>query len=185
MDDATRYVLTVMCIDRVGVVARVARAVEDLDGNIEELQQTVLQGYFVLTFMATFGGSPSAEAVAAHLAETGEDGEFVVSVLPRRESSLPPAAAGEPFVLTILGRDAPGILKKLTAYLADRRINLERLTSHSEGGNFLITGWLTIPPRSDIPGVRLDLAEILADREASVTLMHNDIFEATGRVDMA
>jgi predicted amino acid-binding ACT domain protein len=182
---ATRYVLSVMCEDKVGVVARLARAVERLDGNIEELHQGVLQGYFVLTFAATFRGGPSAGAVQSALAGAGEAGEFVVSVLPRREAALPPAGEGQLFVLAVEGTDAPGILGKLTACLADRGVNIEDLDSRSAGGAFTITARLTVPPGQSVSALRLDLDEILAACAPTVTLMHEDIFNATSRVEMA
>ncbi|MFW5858314.1 MAG: ACT domain-containing protein [Planctomycetota bacterium] len=72
MADATRYVLSVMCEDRVGLVSRLARAVERLHGNIEELHQGVVQGYFVLNFMATFPEAATAEAVTRSLEAAGE-----------------------------------------------------------------------------------------------------------------
>jgi len=183
MADATRYVLSVMCEDRVGLVSRLACAVERLHGNIEELHQGVVQGYFVLNFMATFPEAATAEAVTRSLEAAGEGREVVVSALPRREAGPPPAAEGTAFLLTVTGCDAPGILGKLTASLADRGINIEDLTSLSDDGRFTITARLTVPAGADIATIRLDLAEILGDAGAEVALMHEDIFRATSRVD--
>lgn len=184
MSTPTRYALTVMCVDKVGVVARLTRVIDELGGNIEELYQGVLQGYFVITLMATFTDSPSAEAVSTAIEAAGAPGEFVVSILPRREDALPPVATGAAFVLTIEGQDERGILRRLTTYLADRHTNIEDLSSHTEGDRFTVIARLTVPEGMDIPALRMDLAEILQATTAQVTLMHESIFHATNRVSL-
>jgi predicted amino acid-binding ACT domain protein len=68
--------------------------------------------------------------------------------------------------------------------LADRRINIEDLTSRSTDGRFVITAQVTIPESADIRSTRLDLAEILAENQVTVSLMHEDIFAATNRITM-
>ncbi|MBN1257731.1 MAG: hypothetical protein JXA52_08505 [Planctomycetes bacterium] len=184
MPEVTRYVLSVMCEDKVGVVSHLAHSVEKLQGNIETLHQSVLQGYFVINFIASFTGSPTAEEIASFIQTSGTDNDFIVGVLPRREAPLPPATSGAGFVLTIVGNDAPGIFGKITACLADRQINIEDLTSQAHDDKFIITARLTIPEELSIPAVRMDLVEILSPCDATVTLMHEDIFNATSRVGM-
>jgi glycine cleavage system transcriptional repressor len=180
---ASRYVLSVMCEDKVGLVARITGAVGDLGGNIEELRQGVVQGYFVFTMIAAFPPDTTSHAVRSSLESLDGLGDFVVGILPQRQD-VPPAAVGGTFVLTITGQDSPKILTKITSYLADRRINIEDLTSRSTEGRFVIIAQVTIPESTDIRSTRLDLAEILVENQVTVSLMHEDIFAATNRITM-
>jgi len=180
----TRYALSVMCQDKVGLVARLTGAVYGLGGNIEVLHQGVLQGYFVFMLMVTFPDGLDADGIRKAIESAGAPGEFVVSLLPRQDQTPAPAATGSTFVLTLSGEDSPGILKKITAYLGDQRINIEGLAAETKAGRCLITARLTIPALVDVRAARLDLAEIFKQEQVQISLMHEDIFAATSRIEM-
>lgn len=180
----THYAITVLCEDRVGLVARFTGAITRLGGNIEDLEQTVRLGYFTITLMATFDQGHDAKLVKAELEKTGKTETLAVSVLPRQNDPGPPPVQGEPFVLIVSGRDAPGIFTAVTSCLAERTINVENLICRTGNGLFTITGDLTVPEEVDIKALRLNIMEILAVREVNVTLMHGDIFAATNQISM-
>jgi predicted amino acid-binding ACT domain protein len=181
-----RFALSVMCEDQVGLVARLTERVSSVGGQIEVLHQGVLQGCFVFTLLVVFDRKLSAAEVGQAVEAAGSPGEFVVSVMPRTPEPPVPAATGLPFILTIRGEsdDASLILKKTTAYLADRHINIEGLTCEPGAGRTVITARLTIPEAVDIRASRLDLQEILKGEEAAVSMVHQDIFAATSRIEM-
>lgn len=183
MPSPSRYAVTVMCEDQVGLVARITTAVFERDGNVEQLYQGVLQGYFVITALVTYPDAITEEEVRKELAAVSGGTRMEVSVLPRKES-VPAAGSGAPFVLTLTGRDRTGILKKTTAFLADRGVNIEDLSSRVDSGDFAIIAHLTVPELQPVHALRLDLAEIHAESGIRVTLMHEDIFRATSRIDM-
>jgi len=190
LKNTTRYAITVICEDRVGLVGRFTGAITRLGGNIEVLDQNVRLGYFVITLMATFETGVTAEAVHMGLEEIDDAGTPAISVLPRREASIPPAGNGAPFVLAVAGIDVPGNFSMVTTCLAKHKINVESLAcrTHAQGplkeNRFTIIGELTVPHGVNIKAVRLELTQLLADREVKVTLMHSDIFDATNRIPM-
>ena len=179
-----QYAITVLCEDRVGLVACFTGAITRLGGNIEDLEQSVRLGYFTITLMATFEEGRDAKLVQAELEKSGETKTLAVSVLPRQNDPGPPSVEGEPFVLIVSGRDAPGIFTAVTTCLAEKTINVENLTCRTGNGLFTITGGLTVPEAVDIKALRSDIMKILADREVNVTLMHGDIFAATNQISM-
>jgi predicted amino acid-binding ACT domain protein len=184
LDNTTRYAITVVCEDRVGLVGRFTGTVTRLGGNIEMLDQNVRMGYFVITLMATFETGATADAVRVGLEKIDDAGALAVTVLPRREAPTPPAEQGAPFVLAMGGIDVPGNFSMVTTCLAKHRINVESLVCRTEGHRFTIIGDITVPHDADIKAVRTELSQLLADRKVKVTLMHADIFEATNRISM-
>ncbi len=180
----THYAITVLCEDRVGLVARFTGAVTRLGGNIEDLEQSVRLGYFTITLMATFTQGQDAGMLQAELEKSGGTETMAVSVLPRKEDPGPPPVEGEPFVLIVSGKDAPGIFTAVTASLAEKTINVENLICRTGNDLFTITGDLTVPEEVDIKALRSNIMEILAERNVNVTLMHGDIFAATNQIPM-
>lgn len=80
------------------------------------------------------------------------------------------------------GRDQPGILARITAYLASRGINIEDLAAHTEGGRFLVMGEVTMPHAQDVRQVHIDLQALLPTGDSSVTLQHINVFIATTEI---
>ena len=48
------YIISVMSHDRIGIIADVTAAIKTLHGNLEDLSQTVLRGYFSMILLARF-----------------------------------------------------------------------------------------------------------------------------------
>ena len=180
------YMISIMCEDTVGLVAKATGAIAELGGNIEEMYQGVLRGYFVLNLLISFDSPQPPEPLRKALDAIGADGlDFVVGILPRPEAELPPKMQGSIFILSIQGRDEPAILKRVTSYLAGRHINIEDISSWSGRDQYVITAQLTIPEEADPSVIRLDLAEILGKAADSVQLLHQDVFAATNRISMS
>lgn len=186
MSKLSRFALSVMCRDSVGLVARLTECVSRLGGEIEVLHQEVLQGCFVFNLLAEFPDGVDAEKTRAAIESAGAAGEFVVSLLPRSEKVAAPAQTGASFILTVLSEreDVAGILQKVTGYLSDHRINIEGLSCEPRQGRSVMTARLTIPENVDVRALRLDMGEILKADEVSVSLVHEDIFGATSRIEM-
>ena len=140
MKNTTRYAITVICEDRVGLVGRFTGAITRLGGNIEVLDQNVRLGYFVITLMATFKTGVTAEAVHMGLKKIDDAGTPAISVLPRRDASIPPAGHGAPFVLAVTGIDVPGNFSLVTTCLANHEINVESLVCRTDEDHFTIIG---------------------------------------------
>jgi predicted amino acid-binding ACT domain protein len=190
LKNTTRYAITVICEDRVGLVGRFTGAITRLGGNIEVLDQNVRLGYFVITLMATFETGVTADTVRMGLEKIDDAGTPAISVLPRRDASIPPAGHGAPFVLAVAGIDVPGNFSMVTTCLAAHDINVESLACRTDirgpqkENRFTIIGDLTVPHDVNVKAVRQELTELLADRKVKVTLMHSDIFDATNRIPM-
>ena len=48
------YIFSIFLKDRVGIIADVSKAILELDGNLGDLNQAVLGGYFTMIFTAAF-----------------------------------------------------------------------------------------------------------------------------------
>lgn len=186
METSSRYALSVMCRDNVGLVARLTECICRMGGQIEVMHQGVLQGCFVFMVLAEFAEDVDEQKVRQTIESTGAPGEFIVSILPRSEKVAPPVQSGQTFILTVLSEreDVAGVLRKITSYLSDHRVNIEGLTCEPRQGRSVLTARLTIPSFVDIRNARLDLTEILKADEVILSLVHEDIFTATSNIEM-
>jgi ACT domain-containing protein len=78
-------IITVVGTDRIGIIARVSAFLAERDINIEDINQTILSGNFVMMMMADLSRSgESLEALKRELAELGESMKVSISLMHER-----------------------------------------------------------------------------------------------------
>ncbi len=176
-----QYVISVLVADRVGILRDITAALTDMGSNIVGISQTVVQGYFTVIIIAAFQKAQSREeienAIGRHLHDSDP------SVLVRKfEGAEPRPATGGRYILTMSGRDRPGILKAVTAFLAEKGINVEDLFFRIDGENVTHIGELTIPRQLDIKQCQEELQALLAPLGLTGGLQHENLFRVTNEV---
>jgi len=69
-----KVVITVLGMDRVGIIARVTACLAESNVNILDISQTILQGYFTMIMIAEIlEGGPEIPQLAARLDAVGAD----------------------------------------------------------------------------------------------------------------
>lgn len=174
-------VVTVMASDRVGIIAEVTQAVSELGGNINELSQTVMRGYFTIILSVTFPTDMTHDRIRELIEQKGARGELLVSVKDY-VGSAQSALEGDRFILTTRGADQPGIIRQVTGYLAHKSINIEDCYAYVEGDGFVMILEVTIPHEWDVRQLQLDLESLGSEIGLSAHLQHENIFLATNEV---
>jgi glycine cleavage system transcriptional repressor len=178
------YVLNVMSDDHPGIVAAVTGAVESLGGNLDACSQTVLGGYFTLIMIVSV---PQA-IDASHLVDRVRSAESTGSkfqVLARAvktKKHASPVEATDRFVITAFGHDQPGIVRRFSAYLAGKDINIVDLYGDRTGEDFVLIGQVEVPMHWDIRMLQTDLEQMGSELGFAVKLQHENIFVATNQL---
>jgi glycine cleavage system regulatory protein len=124
-------VLTVICDDRPGIVARLSHLLEQHGGNWTESSMLSLAGKFAGILLAHVP-SDQSEALIHDLQQLEKVG---MQITVHRST----AAATEPhsrqFVVELLGQDRPGIIRDITAILSRHGVNVLELDSSCESAS--------------------------------------------------
>jgi glycine cleavage system transcriptional repressor len=171
----SRYIVSVLARDRVGIIADVSDALFRLDGNLESISQTISQGWFTMILSAAFPEAVGIDAVREAVASIGD---VVAMVRPSAEERIAVSVEGEPFVATAVGQDKPGIVRGLTRCLARRSVNIQDVWNEVREKRFIVIFHLTVPPRTDPNELRGDLKDAAKELDVDLTFQHQDIFTA-------
>ncbi|HID57138.1 TPA: ACT domain-containing protein [Candidatus Poribacteria bacterium] len=175
------YIITVMSRDRPGIISGIGKAVYEMGGNIEEISQTVVRGYFTVILCATFPSPPSSGKLKEVIASTGAPGELEVGVHMRKPdeplSATPPSY--DRFILTLYGRDQPGVIYHMASYLASVGINITDLYGRAEEGGFTMVLELSVPPELDPRRLKEELERLGRSFGMSAHFQHENLFKAT------
>lgn len=118
--------------DRPGIVAAIADALFDLEGNIEDSRMTILRGHFAVMLIVSVPEGRRQAELGDRLAPVGDElGLEALTVSPVGE--LDPTAAGPTHVITVYGADHPGIVRSVAAALAAGEVNITDLQTKLSG----------------------------------------------------
>jgi glycine cleavage system transcriptional repressor len=180
----TQYVISVMAQDRVGIVADVTTAIQGLNGNLADMSQTVLRGYFTMILIASFPqGVGPADIRAALKAAAGESTFEIGLACPGRE--LPaesPAPRENQYVLTAVGPDRIGLVAAVSGYLREKGINIADLSTTVDNGVYTMMMLVELPASADVAKIKHGLQIAMEEVALNVELQHHAIFRMTNEI---
>jgi predicted amino acid-binding ACT domain protein len=179
MADSRTMVISVMAEDRPGIVAEVTEGIGALNGNLADLRESVLCGYFTMILIAGFPPAVSPEEVASSLSGvTGAE----ISVVPHQGSLDDAVPAGQAYVLSAVGRDRIGLVAQVSRFCCDRGVNILDLASHVEDDRYTMMLLLDLSGIESIQTFKRELSALGEESGLNLVLQHNDIFRATNEI---
>ena len=67
-----KAIVTVIGKDKVGIIAKVSGKLSELGVNVEDISQTIMQGYFAMMMMVEVKKESEMPSISAHLDELGK-----------------------------------------------------------------------------------------------------------------
>jgi len=168
----TSLVLTLIGLDKPGLVETLSQTAAAHGANWEESRMARLAGRFAGLLLVTVDRD-KAEALEADLRSLEQRG---LRVVVEREVDGPAEAGGARVKLELEGSDQPGIVRQLSAALARREINVEELrsqvTSAPMAGHalFRASASLRLPAGLTRDALRRDLEGLASDLVVEIEL---------------
>jgi glycine cleavage system transcriptional repressor len=180
-----KIVVFVLGPDRPGIIASVAKTLFEQGCNLEDVSQTILQTEFMGIFIASMKDMGKAEEILSALQAEIAPMELFVHLRPLPED-LPQQPAGEPFIITTVGPDRPGLVAGITGVLAQYGVNITNLKAVSRGEgdrrSYIMIYEIDIPPATDHHLIRTALYDRARSLGLDINLQHREIFEQIHRV---
>lgn len=178
----TKYVVTVMAIDRVGIIRDVSRALSNSGGNITNVSQTVMRGYFTLIISVQMPDDTPQLAIRQAVERSGDVGEFEVNVRPFIETHTQTDTECERYMLSVTGDDKSGIIAKTADVMAEHGTNIDDLYAYVTHDRFLMLAHVSVPLDTDVESVQTSLEEMGREMGFLVHFQHENIFRATSDI---
>jgi len=86
-------------------------------------------------------------------------------------------------IITVVGTDKVGIIAKVSAFLAERSINIEDISQTVLSGNFVMMMMVSLGSGSKaLEEIKKELAALGDTLNVSISLMHEKVFSAMHRI---
>jgi predicted amino acid-binding ACT domain protein len=180
------YVISIMSRDRVGIVHEVSRALSEINGNIADIRQSVLCGYFTMILLASFPEKVTARDVERKLAEIDARSDTAIDVMVKQveEDFVPfrPSIPENAYVLTATGPDKVGFVATVSSFCVKHNINILDLSTTAHDGIYMMILVIDISQCTSIGDVRRNLQEFSQQTGLNMVLQHYDIFKAVNDI---
>ena len=183
-----KFAISIMSKDRVGIVHEVAQAIAGLQGDIADLSQTVLRGYFTMILFAAFPENITTDAVQRKLKALNKASPhpLEISIHPVG-NGLPPEPIDQPdqrdaYVLTASGPDRIGFVAGVTAFCAEHNLNILDLSTTATDGTYVMVLLIDLSRCRNCHRLRDELAQFGEEANLNLVLQHYDIFRATNEI---
>ena len=179
MNNNQAMVISVMDRDRSGIVAEVTGGIRALGGNLADLRESVLCGYFTMILIAGFPSEVSVEQVEEALSK---DSTLKVSVTLATGSLVEQEGREHAYVLSAVGQDRIGLVAQVSRFCSNQGVNILDLASHVEASQYTMMLLLDISNVSSLDDFKTDLAKFDESSGLNLVLQHNGIFRATNEI---
>jgi len=86
-------------------------------------------------------------------------------------------------IITVVGTDKVGIIAKVSAFLAERSVNIEDISQTVLSGNFVMMMMVSLASCSrDLEEIKKELSSLGDTLNVSISLMHEKVFSAMHRI---
>ena len=182
------YVISIMSRDRVGIVYEISKAISDLEGNIADIRQSVLCGYFTMILLVSFPKKVDQRSIERKLAEVDAHSETQIDTVVKKTDGLqpnPPVKTQEnTYVLTATGTDKIGFVANVSSFCVSHKINILDLSTTEANGEYVMILILDVTQCGSIDQVRKDLQQFSNENSIKVVMQHNDIFRALNEIKL-
>jgi predicted amino acid-binding ACT domain protein len=180
-EENTWYVISVLARDHVGIIADVSEALFDMGANVQALSQTVVGDWFTMVACASFSDTVDESNIKASI---GQIEGLQAIVVPSDGDQLPAPTPGEPFVVTAIGDDRPGIVAGFARCFTEHGVNIEDVWNEVRSDQFIQIFHVTVPPTLDPKELGFAIDHVAKELEMSARLQHQDIFTATNSLSV-
>lgn len=179
MSNEGNMVIAVMDRDRPGIVAEVTEGISVLGGNLADLSQTVLCGYFTMILVADFPATLTEKQIQQRLSEGSASHVLVV----KADSMAAQTDRSEHiYVLSAVGRDRVGLVAQVSRFCCDHGVNILDLTSHAEADRYTMMLQIDLSSVGNVVRFERELLDFGERSGLSLVLQHNDIFKVTNEI---
>ena len=182
-----QYVISIMCRDRVGLVYEITNAISELGGNIADLRQSVLCGYFTMILLAAFPADVEKRTIERKFAEVDSKSETVIDTAVEKVPPQTPMSDPAPqnvYVLTATGSDRVGLVATVTGFCAEHNILILDASTAVSAGEYVMILMIELDDRRAIGQVRTELQQYAEANNLKVVLQHHDIFQAVNEINL-
>jgi glycine cleavage system transcriptional repressor len=179
-----QMIISVMSQDRPGIIADITGAIYELNGDLADLNQSILCGYLTMILIATFDDGVTPEDLTGRVAQIESDTQLNI-VVRKMTTPITIAQTGLPqktYLMTAQGLNRKGLVHGISSFCYQHNINILDLVTTRTDDRYTMILQLDLSQVDSILDVRNALTEYGEQSGLQVLLQHHDLFKVTNEI---
>ena len=177
-------IISVMSKDRPGIIADVTGAIFELNGDLADLNQSVLFGYLTMILIATFDSHVAPGDILAKI-NSVESATPLDVIVKTMEEPLDTSYLGLPektYIVTAQGKNKRGLVHGISSFCFRRNINILDLATTRTDDRYTMILQLDLSDVDSIADVRKELQDYGNQSGLHVVMQHHQLFRVTNEI---
>ena len=163
------YAITAIGHDRPGIVAGFTKVLLDLGCNLSDCSMSLLRDQFAMILLVEAPEGVEIDQLDAALQQPAAAFDLLVET--RHVVEEPEEGASSPYVVSVYGKDRPGIVHAVSRTLAEAGVNITDLRSHLAGVElYAMILDIAVPPWADFDTLMGSLQAMARELGVSLTV---------------
>lgn len=178
------YIVYGIGTDSVGLVGEITTPISKINGNIVDMRQDVLHGLFTIYMVVDLARATATIDDFSKLLKKISDNTGI-SLTMEKYSPIPRSAEKKNMLVTLVGKDKPGIIAAITEKLGKYNINIDTSDMVARENIFLMD-LLTDVSQSVLPTENLEsvVKEIMQSMNINSMFQTEDVFNKKKKIVM-
>lgn len=181
-----QMIISVMSKDRPGIVAEVTGAIYSLNGDLADINQSVVCDHFTMIVSANFDSTVTREEVMAELflINTHDKFEIAIKEFDSTMDLSQPEFPAETYIMTVQSPNKSGLVHGISQFCLSHGINIIDLSTTLRNDMYTMVLQLDLSQSTGIDTIEKDLVRYNRDSGLRILLQHNDIFQITNEITL-
>lgn len=184
MKNASTKFVTITAIgrDKPGLVSKLTNVVAEVNANIVDVEETVLRGLFAMFMIVDVSlATVSTDELKDRLVKKGIEVGLQVTLEPYLEGRR--KSEKELALITILGKDRPGIVAKTSTLLGNYNINIEKIRMIARGEIIAMEMLVDLSDlKSPLKKVRVELQNLCETLGVGAILQKENVYQKSKKL---
>lgn len=181
-----QIVISVLSKDRPGIIADIASVIYELNGDLADMSQSVLNGFFSMVVIAQFDKNVTEKNIIAKV-NALKSSTLLKVIVEGTDSDSLNCEINKPtdiYVLTAQGKNRTGLVASIGSFCRDRNINIiDYVTKLSEGVYSMILE-IDLSGSKSTDEIHNELAQMASELGLKIVMQHKSLFETVNEISL-
>ncbi len=179
-------ILSVLSKDRPGIVADITHTIYELDGDLADISQSVLSGYFIMTVIAQFESRITIDLLKEKIeaVKTPVPFEVMIKEIDSGELVQSDYFPDDVYVVTAQGVNRTGLVYSMGAFCKDHNINIIEYDTTLTDNIYSMIFEIDLTNSEPAEVIHDKLNKIAEKLGLKIVMQHKSLFQAVNEISL-
>lgn len=179
-------ILSVLSEDRPGIVADITRAIYDLDGDLADISQSVLSGFFIMTVIAQFDSNVTVSLIKEKIEseETQTPFEVMIKEINSEDVLRQNPVPDDIYIVTAQGANRTGLVYSMGAFCKDHGINIMEYDTKLTDNVYSMILEIDLTNSESAEVIHEKLKKTAKNLGLEIVMQHKKLFQAVNEISL-